>query len=113
MEMNQDVSGIVQKARGALRRLLNLEGMTIEAICRILFVAGLFFVLKAACLFGAEVCSSSVVMREVSEGVSVGENNRTLGIACGAAQFIAGAALWRAVCALLLKGLRALKKRLG
>ena len=56
--MNQDVSGIVQKARGALRRLLNLEGMTIEAICRILFVAGLFFVLKAACLFGTEVCSS-------------------------------------------------------
>ena len=52
-------------------------------------------------------------MREVSEGVSVGENNRLLGIACGAAQFIAGAALWRAVCALLLKGLRALKKRLG
>ena len=73
----------------------------------------LFFVLKAACLFGAEVCSSSVVMREVSEGVSVGENNRTLGIACGAAQFIAGAAIWRTVCALLLKGLRALKKRLG
>lgn len=111
--MNQDVSGIVQKARGALRRLLNLEGMTIEAICRALFIAGLFFVLKAACLFGTEVCSSSVVMREISEGVSVGENNRILGIACGAAQFIAGAAIWRTVCALLLKGLRALKKRLG
>ena len=113
MEMNQDVSDIVQKARGVLKRLFIIESMTIEAICRILFVAGLFFVLKAACLFGTEVCSSSVVMREVSEGVSVGENNRTLGIACGAAQFIAGAAIWRTVCALLLKGLRALKKRLG
>ena len=110
--MNQDVSGIVQKARGALRRLLNLEGMTIEAICRILFVAGLFFVLKAACLFGTQVCSSTYIMREISEGVSVGENNLPFGIACGVAQFIAGAALWRAICALLLKGLRALKKRL-
>ena len=47
--MNQDVSDIVQKARGVLKRLFNIESMTIEAICRILFVAGLFFVLKAVC----------------------------------------------------------------
>ena len=111
--MNQDVSGIVQKARGALRRLFNFEGMTMETICRILFAAGLFFVLKAACLFGAEVCSSTVIMREISEGVAVGESNLPLGIVCGAAQFVAGAAIWRAVCALILKGLRALERRLG
>lgn len=100
-------------AGGALKRLFNLEGMTMETICRALFIAGLFFVLKAACLFGAEICSSTVIMREISEGVSVGENNLPLGIVCGAAQFIAGAAIWRAVCALILKGLRALEKRLG
>ena len=110
MNNDKNTKAAAEKARGALRRLFNLEGMT---ICRILFVAGLFFVLKAACLFGAEVCSSTVVMREISEGVSVGENNLLLGIVCGAAQFIAGAAIWRAVCALLLKGLRALERRLG
>ena len=75
--------------------------------CRVVFV------LKAACLFGVEVCSSTYIMREISEDLSVSENNLPLGVACGAAQFIAGAAIWRAVCALLLKGLCALKKQLG
>ena len=113
MNNDKNTKAAAEKARGALRRLFNLEGMTMETICRILFVAGLFFALKAACLFGVEVSSSTVVMREISEGVSVGENNLLLGIVCGAAQFIAGAAIWRAVCALLLKGLRALERRLG
>ena len=113
MDNDKNTKATAEKARGALRRLLNLEGMTMEAICRALFIAGLFFVLKAACLFGAQVCSSTYIMREISEGVSVGENNLPLDIVCGAAQFIAGAALWRVVCALLLKGLCALKKRLS
>ena len=113
MNNDKNTKAAAEKARGALRWLFNLEGMTMETICRILFVAGLFFVLKVACLFGAQVCSSTVVMQEISEGVSVGENNLLLGIVCGAAQFIAGAAIWRAVCALLLKGLRALERRLG
>ena len=113
MDNDKNTKAAAEKARGALRRLFNFEGMTIDAICRALFIAGLFFVLKAACLFGAQVCSSTYIMREISEGVSVGDNNLPFGIACGAAQFIAGAALWRAVCALLLKGLCAIKKRLS
>ena len=113
MNNDKNTEAAAEKTRRALKRLFNLEGMTIETICRVLFIAGLFFVLKAACLFGAQICSSTYIMREISEGVSVSENNLPLGIACGAAQFIAGAAIWRALCALILKGLRALKKRLG
>ncbi len=80
MNNDKNTEAAAEKARGALKRLFNLEGMTMETICRALFIAGLFFVLKAACLFGAEVSTSTVIMREISEGVSVSENNLPLAL---------------------------------
>ncbi len=99
--MNNQKNRVMAAVQKIFGKLLTFGRISLESLFRVLFIAGLIFPLAGAIALGNWAYGAAIVMREVSEGVSVGAHSPALGILAGLASFALGTVLWRVVCELL------------
>lgn len=84
--------------RSAAHKAFRFGRMSAEAVSRLLFWSGLALVGLMAAALGRGVYINVQVMHQVSESMAVSGGSLPLAILCGAACFVAGGGLWRALC---------------
>jgi len=93
--MERKVKEAVRKAIG---KTLEFGSLKIMTTFRMLFLAGMVFVLRASCTYASGIYINVNVMKETASGLLVGEGSMALAILAGCIHFLALGCIWRVVC---------------